>query len=404
MQIGQRIGTPLSPSATRVMLLGAGELGKEVIIALQRLGVEVIAVDRYPNAPGHQVAHRSHTIDMTDGQALKALVQTERPHLIVPEIEAIATDALAEIEAQGLAEVIPTARATQLTMNREGIRRLAAEELGLPTSPYAFADSPESFRAALARIGYPCVVKPVMSSSGKGQSVVRGDADIDHAWQHATAGARVNVGRVIVEGFITFDYEITLLTVRAVDPASGTVQTSFCEPIGHLQVDGDYVQSWQPQPMSAAALARAKAVAERVTGALGGRGVFGVELFVRGDEVWFSEVSPRPHDTGLVTLRSQRLSEFELHARAILGLPVDTSLLAPGASAVVYGELDEAGIAFEGVREALAVPGADLRLFGLPECYLNLRMGGAVATGARIDAACERALAAAGAVRPVSAR
>jgi len=404
MQIGQRIGTPLSPSATRVMLLGAGELGKEVIIALQRLGVEVIAVDRYPNAPGHQVAHRSHTIDMTDGQALKALVQTERPHLIVPEIEAIATDALAEIEAQGLAEVIPTARATQLTMNREGIRRLAAEELGLPTSPYAFADSPESFRAALTRIGYPCVVKPVMSSSGKGQSVVRGDADIDHAWQHATAGARVNVGRVIVEGFITFDYEITLLTVRAVDSASGTVQTSFCEPIGHLQVDGDYVQSWQPQPMSAAALARAKAVAERVTGALGGRGVFGVELFVRGDEVWFSEVSPRPHDTGLVTLRSQRLSEFELHARAILGLPVDTSLLAPGASAVVYGELDEAGIAFEGVREALAVPGADLRLFGKPECFKKRRMGVAVATGASIDEACERALAAAGAVRPVSAR
>jgi len=404
MQIGQRIGTPLSPSATRVMLLGAGELGKEVIIALQRLGVEVIAVDRYPNAPGHQVAHRSHTIDMTDGQALKALVQTERPHLIVPEIEAIATDALAEIEAQGLAEVIPTARATQLTMNREGIRRLAAEELGLPTSPYAFADSPESFRAALTRIGYPCVVKPVMSSSGKGQSVVRGDADIDHAWQHATAGARVNVGRVIVEGFITFDYEITLLTVRAVDSASGTVQTSFCEPIGHLQVDGDYVQSWQPQPMSAAALARAKAVAERVTGALGGRGVFGVELFVRGDEVWFSEVSPRPHDTGLVTLRSQRLSEFELHARAILGLPVDTSLLAPGASAVVYGELDEAGIAFEGVREALAVPGADLRLFGKPESFKKRRMGVAVATGASIDEACERALAAAGAVRPVSAR
>ena len=403
MQIGQRIGTPLSPSATRVMLLGAGELGKEVIIALQRLGVEVIAVDRYPNAPGHQVAHRSHTIDMTDGQAIKALVQAERPHLIVPEIEAIATDALAEIEAQGLAEVIPTARATQLTMNREGIRRLAAEELGLPTSPYAFADSLESFRAAVARIGYPCVVKPVMSSSGKGQSVVRGDADVDHAWQYATAGARVNVGRVIVEGFITFDYEITLLTVRAVDPASGTVQTSFCEPIGHLQVDGDYVQSWQPQPMSAAALARAKEIAERVTGALGGRGVVGVELFERGDGVWFYEVSPRPHDTGLVTLRSQRLSEFELHARAILGLPVDTSLLAPGASAVVYGGLEEAGIAFEGVREALAVPGADLRLFGKPESFKKRRMGVAVATGASIDEARGRALAAAGAVRPVSA-
>ncbi len=404
MQIGQRIGTPLSSSATRVMLLGAGELGKEVIIALQRLGVEVIAVDRYPNAPGHQVAHRAHTIDMTDAQAIKALVQAERPHLIVPEIEAIATDALADIEAEGLAEVIPTARATQLTMNREGIRRLAAETLGLPTSPYAFADSLDAFKKAVARIGYPCVVKPVMSSSGKGQSVVRGEADIEHAWQYATAGARVNVGRVIVEGFITFDYEITLLTVRAVDPATGTVQTAFCDPIGHLQVDGDYVQSWQPQPMSGAALARAKDIAGRVTEALGGRGVFGVELFVRGDEVWFSEVSPRPHDTGLVTLRSQRLSEFELHARAILGLPVDTSLLAPGASAVVYGGLDETGIAFEGVREALAVPGADLRLFGKPESFKKRRMGVAVATGATVDEARERALAAAGAVRPVSAR
>ncbi len=404
MQIGQRIGTPLSPSATRVMLLGAGELGKEVIIALQRLGVEVIAVDRYPNAPGHQVAHRAHTIDMTDGAAIKALVRAEQPHLVVPEIEAIATDALAEIEAQGLAEVIPTARATQLTMNREGIRRLAAEALGLPTSPYAFADSLESFKAAVARIGYPCVVKPVMSSSGKGQSVVRSEAGIDHAWQYATAGARVNIGRVIVEGFVAFDYEITLLTVRAVDPASGEVRTSFCEPIGHLQVDGDYVQSWQPQPMPPAALARAKDISERVTTALGGRGVFGVELFVRGDEVWFSEVSPRPHDTGLVTLRSQRLSEFELHARAILGLPVDTSLLAPGASAVVYGGLDEDGIAFEGVREALAVPGADLRLFGKPESFKKRRMGVAVATGANVDEARERALAAAGAVRPMSTR
>ena len=404
MQIGQRIGTPLSPSATRVMLLGAGELGKEVIVALQRLGVEVIAVDRYPNAPGHQVAHRAHTIDMTDGAAIKALVRTERPHLIVPEIEAIATDALAEIEAQGLAEVIPTARATQLTMNREGIRRLAAEELGLPTSPYAFADSLESFKAAIAAIGYPCVVKPVMSSSGKGQSVVRGEADVDRAWQYATAGARVNVGRVIVEGFVTFDYEITLLTVRAIDPASGEVRTSFCEPIGHLQVDGDYVESWQPQPMSPAALVRAKEIAERVTGALGGRGVFGVELFVRGDEVWFSEVSPRPHDTGLVTLRSQRLSEFELHARAILGLPVDTAMLAPGASAVVYGGLEEAGIAFEGVREALAIAGADLRLFGKPESFKKRRMGVAVATGASIDEARQRATAAADAVRPVSTR
>ena len=404
MQIGQRIGTPLTPFATRVMLLGAGELGKEVIIALQRLGAETIAVDRYPNAPGHQVAHRSHVIDMTDAAAIAELVRTERPHLIVPEIEAIATDALADIEAAGLAEVIPTARATQLTMNREGIRRLAAETLGLPTSPYAFAESLDAFKAAIARIGYPCVVKPVMSSSGKGQSVLKSEADIEPAWQYATAGARVNVGRVIVEGFITFDYEITLLTVRAVDPRTGAVETSFCEPIGHLQVAGDYVESWQPQPMSAAALARSREIAQKVTGALGGRGVFGVELFVRGDDVWFSEVSPRPHDTGLVTLRSQRLSEFELHARAILGLPVDTSLSAPGASAVIYGGLEEVGIAFEGVQEALAVPDSDLRLFGKPESFKKRRMGVAVATGADIGQARERAQAAASAVRPVSTR
>jgi phosphoribosylglycinamide formyltransferase 2 len=404
MQIGQRIGTPLAPSATRVMLLGAGELGKEVIIALQRLGVETIAVDRYPNAPGHQVAHRAHVIDMTDPAALAELVRTERPHVIVPEIEAIATDALAEIEAAGVAEVIPTARATQLTMNREGIRRLAAETLGLPTSPYAFAQSFDEFEEAVARIGYPCVVKPVMSSSGKGQSVLYGDADLEPAWQYATAGARVNVGRVIVEGFIRFDYEITLLTVRAVEPSTASVETYFCEPIGHLQVAGDYVESWQPQPMSAAALERSREIARKVTGALGGRGVFGVELFVRGDEVWFSEVSPRPHDTGLVTLRSQRLSEFELHARAILGLPVDTSLCAPGASAVIYGGLDEAGIAFEGVREALAVPASDLRLFGKPESFKKRRMGVAVATAADIDEARARAKAAAAAVRPVTAR
>jgi phosphoribosylglycinamide formyltransferase 2 len=404
MQIGQRIGTPLTPGATRVMLLGAGELGKEVIIALQRLGAETIAVDRYPNAPGHQVAHRAHVIDMTDPAAIAELVRAERPHLIVPEIEAIATDALAEIEAAGLAEVIPTARATQLTMNREGIRRLAAETLGLPTSPYAFAESFDAFKAAVARIGYPCVVKPVMSSSGKGQSVLESEADLEPAWQYATAGARVNVGRVIVEGFVTFDYEITLLTVRAVDPRTGTVETSFCEPIGHLQVAGDYVESWQPQPMSAAALARSREIAQNITGALGGRGVFGVELFVRGDEVWFSEVSPRPHDTGLVTLRSQRLSEFELHARAILGLPVDTALVAPGASAVIYGGLDEAGIAFEGVRQALAVPDSDLRLFGKPESFKKRRMGVAVATGGDIREARERAKAVASAVRPVSTR
>jgi phosphoribosylglycinamide formyltransferase 2 len=289
-------------------------------------------------------------------------------------------------------------------MNREGIRRLAAETLGLPTSPYAFAQSLDELKAAVARIGYPCVVKPVMSSSGKGQSVLNGDADLEPAWQYATDGARVNVGRIIVEGFIKFDYEITLLTVRAVDPSSASVETYFCEPIGHLQVAGDYVESWQPQPMSALALERSREIARKVTGALGGRGVFGVELFVRGDEVWFSEVSPRPHDTGLVTLRSQRFSEFELHARAILGLPVDTSLAAPGASAVVYGGIDEAGIAFEGVREALAVPGSDLRLFGKPESFKKRRMGVAVATGADIDEARERAKAAAAAVRPVSGR
>ncbi len=401
MQIGQRIGTPLSGSATRVMLLGAGELGKEVIIALQRLGVEVIAVDRYAHAPGHQVAHRSHVIDMTDGAALRALIDAEKPHLVVPEIEAIATDALAFVEAEGRAEVIPTARATQLTMNREGIRRLAAEELGLATSPYAFADSLDELKAGIAKVGYPCVVKPVMSSSGKGQSVVRSAGDVEHAWQHAMAGGRVNRGRVIVEGFINFDYEITQLTVRAIDPASGKVATYFCDPIGHLQVDGDYVESWQPQPMSPLALERAREISHKVTESLGGRGLFGVELFVRGDDVWFSEVSPRPHDTGLVTLCSQRFSEFELHARAILGLPVDTTLRSAGASAVIYGGLDETGIAFEGVAQALAVPGSDLRLFGKPESFVKRRMGVALASGTDTDEARSRARAAAAAVRPV---
>ncbi|MEX3688329.1 formate-dependent phosphoribosylglycinamide formyltransferase [Paraburkholderia sp. BR14263] len=401
MQTRPRIGTPLSASATRVMLLGAGELGKEVIIALQRLGVEVIAVDRYENAPGHQVAHRAHVIDMADPKALRALIDAERPHLVVPEIEAIATDALAAVEAEGVAEVIPTARAAQLTMNREGIRRLAAEELGLATSPYAFADSLDELKAGVAKVGYPCVVKPVMSSSGKGQSVVRSDADVERAWDYALAGGRVNRGRVIVEGFINFDYEITQLTVRAIDPASGQVQTYFCDPIGHLQVDGDYVESWQPQPMSAKALERSREISHKVTEALGGRGLFGVELFVRGEEVWFSEVSPRPHDTGLVTLASQRFSEFELHARAILGLPVDTTARGPGASAVIYGGMDARGIAFEGVAQALAVPGADLRLFGKPESFVKRRMGVALATGADTDEARSRAREAAAAVRPV---
>jgi phosphoribosylglycinamide formyltransferase 2 len=396
-----KIGTPLSPSATRVMLLGAGELGKEVIIALQRLGVEVIAVDRYANAPGQQVAHRAHVITMTDGAALRRLIESEKPHLVVPEIEAIATDTLVEIEAAGLAEVIPTARAAKLTMNREGIRRLAAEVLGLPTSPYRFADSLLELQVAIdSGIGYPCIVKPVMSSSGKGQSLLRGPGDVQKAWDYAAKGGRVNQGRVIVEGFIDFDYEITLLTVRARDSA-GEVRTYFCEPIGHVQVAGDYVESWQPQPMSPAARQRAEQIAAAVTGNLGGRGLFGVELFIKGDMVWFSEVSPRPHDTGLVTLCSQRFSEFELHARAILGLPVDTALREPGASAVIYGAMDEAGIAFAGIDEALAVPRSDLRLFGKPEAFAKRRMGVAVANGDSIDQARERAKLAASRVRPV---
>ena len=396
-----QIGTPLSPSATRVMLLGAGELGKEVIIALQRLGVEVIAVDRYENAPGHQVAHRAHVISMTDGAALRQLVALEKPQLIVPEIEAIATDMLVEIEAAGLAEVIPTARAAKLTMNREGIRRLAAEELSLPTSQYQFADSLEELQAAIdACIGYPCIVKPTMSSSGKGQSLLRGADDVQKAWDYAASGGRVNQGRVIVEGFIDFDYEITLLTVRARD-ASGEVVTHFCEPIGHVQVSGDYVESWQPQAMTPAALKRSQEIAAAVTANLGGRGLFGVELFVKGDMVWFSEVSPRPHDTGLVTLCSQRFSEFELHARAILGLPVDTALSEPGASAVIYGGMEATGIAFKGVADALAVPRSDLRLFGKPESFKKRRMGVAVANGDNTDQARERAKLAASKVRSI---
>ena len=396
-----KFGTPLSPSATRVMLLGSGELGKEVIIALQRLGVEVIAVDRYANAPGHQVAHRAHVINMADGAALRALVEQEKPHLIVPEIEAIATDMLVEIERDGLAEVIPTARAAQLTMNREGIRRLAAETLQLPVSPYAFADSLEELQAAIdGGIGYPCIVKPVMSSSGKGQSRLDGSADVKAAWDYAASGSRVNQGRVIVEGFIDFEYEITLLTVRAVD-ASGQVETFFCEPIGHVQVNGDYVESWQPQPMSGAALSRSREIARVVTDNLGGRGIFGVELFVKGDRVWFSEVSPRPHDTGMVTMCSQIQSEFDLHARAILGLPVDTCLRAPGASAVIYGGMEAAGIAFEGVAEALAVPQSDLRLFGKPESFTRRRMGVALANGKDVEEARGRAKLVASKVRPV---
>jgi phosphoribosylglycinamide formyltransferase 2 len=375
------IGTPLSPTATRVMVLGSGELGKEVIVALQRLGVETIAVDRYANAPGHQVAHRAHVIAMTDGAALRRLIEQERPHIIVPEIEAIATDVLVAVERAGLAEVVPTARAAQLTMNREGIRRLAAETLGLPTSPYRFADSREALEAAINDgIGYPCVVKPVMSSSGKGQSLVRTRADVASAWQYAESAARVRGARVIVEGFIPFDYEITLLTVRAAT-ASGTIETHFCEPIGHVQVNGDYVESWQPQPMSAIARKTARDIAMRVIAELGGRGIFGVELFIKGNRVWFSEVSPRPHDTGMVTMCTQVQNEFELHARAILGLPVDTRMSSPGASAVIYGGLDARGVRYEGVADALRIPGSDLRLFGKPEAYKKRRMGVALARG-----------------------
>ncbi len=397
-----RIGSPLSPSALRVMLLGSGELGKEVIIALQRLGVEVIAVDRYPDAPGHQVAHRAHVVAMTDRAALRALIEQERPQIIVPEIEAIATDLLVEIEAQGLARVTPTARAAQLTMNREGIRRLAAETLGLPTSPYRFADSLGALRAATGEIGFPCLVKPVMSSSGKGQSLLRGEQDVEPAWETAREGGRVGADRVIVEGFINFDYEITLLTVRA-RAADGTIETRFCEPIGHLQVNGDYVESWQPQPMSPLALARAREIARQVTDSLGGQGIFGVELFVAGDEVWFSEVSPRPHDTGLVTLVTQWQNEFELHARAFLGLPVDTRMRVPaGASSVIYGGVEARGVAFEGVAQALEEPGTDLRLFGKPEAFVKRRMGVALAMADTVDAARAKALRSSKSVRVVA--
>lgn len=399
MYTPDRIGTPLAPNATRVMLLGSGELGKEVTIALQRLGVEVHAVDRYENAPAHQVAHRAYVIDMTSADAVRELAAQIQPHFIVPEIEAIATDALATLEEAGTT-VIPTARATQLTMNREGIRRLAAEELGLPTSGYEFASTLEEFTASVERIGYPCVVKPVMSSSGKGQSVVRSAGDVQGAWDYAMSGARVDSGRVIIESFVDFDYEITLLTIRSIDPATGKDATWFCEPIGHRQVDGDYVESWQPMAMSATALENARSVAARITGALGGRGVFGVELFVAGDDVYFSEVSPRPHDTGLVTLASQRFSEFELHARAILGLPIDVTLVSPGASAVIYGT-SEGPVSYEGVASAMAVPEADLRLFGKPVAGAKRRMGVAVATGESTEVARERAAAASAAVSVV---
>jgi phosphoribosylglycinamide formyltransferase 2 len=409
------LGTPLSPHATKVMLLGSGELGKEVLIALQRLGVETIAVDRYENAPGQQVAHHARTITMSDPAQLKALIEKEKPDLVVPEIEAIATATLQELEAAGVVRVVPTARAARLTMDREGIRRLAAETLGLPTSPYRFCDSLEELQAAIdgnngPAIGYPCIVKPVMSSSGKGQSKIDGPADVKKAWDYAMAGGRVSHGRVIVEGFIDFDYEITQLTVRARD-ADGSVQTHFCDPIGHVQVNGDYVESWQPHPMHSLALERSRQIAKAVTDNLGlgldgqpdGLGLFGVELFVKGDQVWFSEVSPRPHDTGLVTLATQVQSEFELHARAILGLPVNTALKTPGASAVIYGGVDAQGIVFDGVADALRVPNTDLRLFGKPESFTKRRMGVALAFDADVEVARKNAKLAASKVKPRAA-
>lgn len=392
------IGTPLSPTATKVMLCGSGELGKEVAIECQRLGLEVIAVDRYPNAPAMQVAHRSHVIDMLDGEALKALILQEQPDYIVPEIEAIATDALAELEAEGF-NVIPTAKATQLTMNREGIRRLAAEELGLKTSPYAFADTWEDFQTAVKQIGIPCVVKPIMSSSGKGQSVIQSEADIEQAWQYAQEGGRAGKGKVIVEGFIDFDYEITLLTIQHKDGIA------FCEPIGHHQEDGDYRQSWQPHPMSQAAIEKAQTMAKAVTQALcgeTGRGLFGVELFVKEDEVIFSEVSPRPHDTGMVTLISQDLSEFALHVRAILGLPIpNITQHGPSASSVILPTGDSTQTQYTNLEAALAEPDTQLRLFGKPEIHGRRRMGVALARAANIDDAIAKAKRSAEAVKVI---
>ena len=410
------LGTPLSPNATRVMLLGSGELGKEVLIALQRLGVETIAVDRYDNAPGQQVAHHARTITMSDPAQLKALIEAVRPHLVVPEIEAIATPMLQELEAAGTVRVIPTARAARLTMDREGIRRLVAETLGLPTSPYQFCDSLEELQAAIdgvggkPGIGYPCIVKPVMSSSGKGQSKIDGPADVKKAWDYAMSGGRVGPGRIIVEGFIDFDYEITQLTVRA-RSANGEIETHFCDPIGHVQVSGDYVESWQPHPMTPTALAESRRISKAVTDNLGlgldgkpsGLGLFGVELFVKGDNVWFSEVSPRPHDTGMVTMITQWQNEFELHARAILGLPVSTALKSPGASAVIYGGVEAQGIVFDGVDDAMRVPNSEIRLFGKPESFVKRRMGVALVHDADVEVARTQAKLAANKVKPRTA-
>ncbi len=386
------IGTPLSPSATRVLFCGGGELGKEVVIELQRLGVEVIVVDRYADAPAMQVAHRSHVTCMLDGDALRAIIESEKPHYIVPEIEAIATDVLLALESEGFT-VIPTARAAQLTMNREGIRRLAAEELGMPTSAYRFAESREEFDQAITDIGLPCIIKPIMSSSGKGQSTIRQVSDIDTAWEYAQQGGRSGAGKIIVEGFIDFDYEITLLTVRH---AGGT---SFCEPIGHTQVDGDYRQSWQPQPMSNQAIATAREIATQVTDALGGRGIFGVELFIKGDKVIFSEVSPRPHDTGMVTMISQDLSQFALHARAILGLPIpNIHFHGPSATSVILAEGESSQVRFGRLEAALKQADTQIRLFGKPEVSGQRRMGVLLARGETLDEAKRKATDGAAAV------
>jgi phosphoribosylglycinamide formyltransferase 2 len=369
-----QFSSPLKTNSTKVMLLGSGELGKEVIISLQRLGMEVIAVDRYENAPGHQVAHRAYSIDMTDAAALEQLIQKEKPTLVVPEIEAINTKLLEKLEADNVTKVIPNVRAVQLTMNREGIRKLAAEELKIPTSPYAFARSSDELKEAVNKVGLPCFIKPTMSSSGKGQSRIESMDDVERAWNYAATSGRVNEGVVIAEGQIDFDYEITLLTVRSLN-SDGNIITSYCEPIGHRQEDGDYVESWQPQPMNEKALTTSKEIAEKVTSALGGLGIFGVELFIKENQVWFSEVSPRPHDTGMVTMITQKQSEFELHAKAILGLPVDTSLSNPGASAVIYGGHDCDAITFENIPKALAEQGVDIRLFGKPQSFKKRRMG-----------------------------
>ncbi len=393
-----KIGTPLSASATKALLLGSGELGKEIAISLQRYGVEVIAVDRYANAPAHQVAHDSHVIDMTDGEAVKKLIARLKPDFIIPEIENIATDALLQIEAEGLATVVPNARAVQLTMNREGIRTLAAETVGVPTSSYAFADSFEQLQQAVKITGFPCFVKPTMSSSGKGQSLVESASELQAAWETAKSGGRADTGKVIVEGLVDFDYEITLLTVRAKNQ-QGRVETRFCQAIGHRQEGGDYRESWQPQAMTEQAWQAAKSIARQITDAIGGLGLFGVELFVKGDQVWFSEVSPRPHDTGMVTLISQRQSEFDLHVRAILGLPVSTELENPGASAVILSPVESDSVIYDGLDQALAVQNTELRLFGKPQAYVNRRMGVALAVAENVKQARENAVDSAKLVR-----